>query len=483
MLWDDTGCMKRLVVPLAFALVALACAPPGPPPTAPPPSVPGVIPPARNAHLDDARVRAIADAFDVTLGAATGCPEKIWPGHDGDDNAIVLRRFADDRAWVWTSDGTAEVDPATLPLELRDFGFFSTGVLDGQVALGIDLDGTEDLGVPLYTDFAIHLALHEGFHFLGGQDAFTGDTFGRDPSLPVPAEPRFVRERLIDALSRTLRAGAADEGALAEAAYWHARHARDFADDASALAGLDVVEGTAQYVETLAVVVAQLGCDATDAEIAAEVAAHLDELSFDPGYDGGSESYVIGPLAGVLLRARDGQGFEEAARSTPLHALLLADVEAAAVDEAAHADARAAAEGVVASANEAALDAVAPVLSAWDDVANVRLALPTDALVGSFGYGGGFFLSERPDELHVLLDLFASFAPSDGEAALDAVTVVEDFTACGTNVFAVALDPALATREGDVVTFSAAAGVGGVDVAGVTVEDVVRDGATWWCVR
>lgn len=420
------------------------------------------------AHIDDPRVKEIASAFNVSMKE---CPERVWPGHSWDDNAVVLRGFAEDRAWVWTVDSVDEVEPSSLPFELAEFSFFSTGELDGKGALGIDLDIADEIGV-IYQDFATHLAIHEGFHFLGGQDDFTStDTGGRDPSLPIDFEPRFVRERLIDSLKR---------GALDEARYWNDRHGAAFADDANGLRGLDVIEGTAQYVETVGVIVARLGCDATDAEIAAEMEANIESFVFDPGYDAGGESYVLGPLAGVALRARDGQGFEEAAKGAPLHELLLADVAAAVVDETAHADARSAAEEAIGGVNTQVAAALAPTLAAWDDVANVRLALPTNKLVGSFGYEGGYFLSERSDELHVLINAFAQFAPNAGEALLDNVTIVEDVQACGADVFAVAIDPALATRAGDVATFSG----GGVDVSAVAFEELVDDaGATWWCVR
>lgn len=172
-------------------------------------------------------------------------------------------------------------------------------------------------------------------------------------------------------------------------------------------------------------------------------------------------------------------GFVDAAKRTPLHALLLDAVTPAAVDEGAHADARAAAESAIEDTNAFALEAVGPAVTAWDDAAKVRLALPVNDLVGSFGYEGGFFLEERADDLHVLLNLVASFAPTTGEASLDGVTVVEDFVACGADVFAVAIDPAQASRDGDAVTFAGA----GVDVADVTIDELVVDGATWWCVR
>ena len=142
-------------------------------------------------------------------------------------------------------------------------------------------------------------------------------------ALPIDFEPRFLRERVIDSIGR---------GAFDEARYWNDRHVAEFAEDAQGLRGLDVIEGTAQYVETVGVIVARLGCDATDAEIAAEMAANIDSFVFDVGYDAGGESYVLGPLAGVALRARDGQGFEEQAKSAPLHEILLESVTAAAVE-------------------------------------------------------------------------------------------------------------------------------------------------------
>lgn len=474
---DDTFGMNRFAVAVLAGLLVLplvAC---------PTPDVPDVGGEGEGegegagedglANIDDARVRAIATSFNVAMKQ---CPERVWPGHSWDDNVVVLRSIAEDRAWLWSSEATAEVEPATLPTELRDFTFFSVAVLDGQVALGIDLDITGDFGV-LYDDFATHLAIHEGFHFLGGQDDFaTDDTGGRDPELPLAFEPRFLRERTIDALNRR-------SAALEEAAYWHGRHADAFAADAASLRGLDVIEGTAQYVETVGVIIARLGCDATDEEIRSELDANRDLFIFDPGYDAGGESYVLGPLAGVELRATRGQGWEEQAKSAPMHELLLADgsVTPAAVDESApeHAAARADAEAAVTAANDAANASIAPVLTAWDDVTNVRLALPTAALVGSFGYEGGFVLAERPDELHVLINTFAQFGVATGDATLDSVTVVEDFVACGTDVFAVAIDPALATRDGALASFSGA----GVDVSGVTIEERTAIGATWWCVQ
>jgi hypothetical protein len=420
------------------------------------------------AHIDDPRVKDIAAAFNVAMKQ---CPERVWPGHSWDDNAVVLRAFAEDRAWLWTFDSVDEVDPTSLPFELANFSFFSTGLIDNKAALGIDLDIADEIGI-LYEDFATHLAIHEGFHFLGGQDDFTStDTGGRDPSLPIDFEPRFLRERLIDAIGR---------GALDEARYWNDRHVDEFAADAAGLRGLDVIEGTAQYVETVGVIVARLGCDATDAEIAAEMNANIDSFVFDVGYDAGGESYVLGPLAGVALRARDGQGFEEAARGAPLHELLLADVAAATVDEAAHEAARTEAEDAIGGLNSSVTAALAPTLAAWDDVSNVRLALPTGALVGSFGYEGGYFLSERSDELHVLINAFAEFAPNAGDATIDSVTIVEDFVACGEDMFAVAIDPTLATRAGNIATFND----GGIEASAVAFDEIVdAAGATWWCVR
>jgi hypothetical protein len=459
--------MTRLFV-LVFSLVPLACTAVDEPAPSEGEGEGEVEPVDPLAHIDDARVKEIATAFNVSMKE---CPDRVWPGHSWDDNAVVLRTISEDRAWVWTFEGTEEVEPESLPLELRDFSFFSTGVLGGKAALGIDLDIADEIGV-LYESFATHLAIHEGFHFLGGQDDFLAtDTGGRDPALPIDFEPRFLRERLIDALAR---------GAHDEARHWNDRHTTDFEDDADGLRGLDVIEGTAQYVETVGVIIARLGCDATDAEIAAEMQDNIGLFVFDAGYDAGGESYVLGPLAGVALRARDGQGFEEQAKSAPLHELLLADVAAATVDEAAHADARSAAETTIGEVNTSVTTSLAPTLAAWDDVANVRLGLPTNALVGSFGYEGGYFLSERADDLHVLINAFAQFSPNAGDALLDSVTIVEDFQVCGESVFAVAINPAQATRAGDIATFSG----GGVEVNAVSFDEIVDDtGATWWCVR
>ena len=477
--------MRTFAVVAAPLLTLLACAPPqmhgvGAPerPRAPAPVHSGPGGPA----IDDPRVASIVAAYTTSM---SNCPERVWQGHDWNDNRVVLLQKSTARAWVWSGAALTashevevdEVDPATLPPELAAFDFYSVGILDDAVTLGIDLDETDDGAFGNdYVDLAILLAFHEGFHNLGGQDDFVvTDTGGRDPVLPLDWQPRFLRDEEIMALGKAL----GGDNALGVARHWQDRYGADAAADRASMQGMDVIEGTAQYVESVAAIVAKLGCGATDAEIAAEAALHVDQLVVDPQLDAGGESYALGPAAGLLLRAH-GQGFEQQARSTPLAEILLADVDAAAVDEndstvtAMAQQAQTAIDGL----NADVVAQAQPLFAAWDDDTAVRLAFPYDAIDGSFGYQQGFVFGARSDQAHVLFDVFATYLPSSGSASLDDVNVVEDDVACG-DAFVVPLASSAATRTGDVIS----AHVGGLAVDGVHVRDVVVDGRTWWCVQ
>lgn len=467
---DNVG-MRLLVVALVAA--PLACsAPPAPPPDVDDDEAPT---PDEARTTGDARVDAIARGFDRALDE---CPERVWAGHDGRGDRIVLRSVSDDAAWVWSgrdvrADGAPSVvavDPATLPLQLRDFEFFSVDVLDGAPALGVDLDLTAgDWGS--YGDMALHLALHEGFHFLGGQDDFSSvDTSARDPAYPMDWRPRFLRDRVVDGLRRA--ASGDDDGAGAARGH-HDRYAAAHADERDALRGLDVIEGTAQYVETIGVLVATLGCDVDDAALLDEARAHLDAFVGDPGFDQGAESYVLGPVAGLLLRAA-GVDFVEDAKGAPLHELALADVAPIAVDD--DAAAVAAAQGEIDARNAAVAAAIDPLLAAWDDASAPRLALPTSRMIGSFAYAGGYVLVDRDDDAHVMLDVATTF-DVDGAAELSGASVLVVDDACGEETFVLPLPGAAlvdgrATVAGDAVAVDALA-----------VDVVEAGGASWWCAR
>src|SRR5204863_2330279 len=106
-------------------------------------------------------------------------------------------------------------------------------------------------------DALVAMTFHEGFHFTGQK--FKDSLHLRGMQYPEDAMSRYLRFEIIRGLRRAL------EGeALGGAAYW----AREFESSSKGRKALihevDRIEGSAEYVEALAVAISRTGCDASD---------------------------------------------------------------------------------------------------------------------------------------------------------------------------------------------------------------------------
>ncbi len=206
------------------------------------------------------------------------CPDRIWKGVD------------------WRAARITLVSPSTGTGMTLQHG--QVEVLNEEASKGFTSGyKIENRGVIVNVDYAqsaqdaFALLVHEGFHAFGQYD-FQQSTEGRTEIYPAKYEPRLEREELTRALISHFRGEA---GGLERAAAWHRRHASH-----KEPLGSDVIEGSAEYVEKVATVIAKLGCEVSEKVLVDQVVESIAEQggAFDKEY----EHYRIGALGFLLAR-------------------------------------------------------------------------------------------------------------------------------------------------------------------------------------
>lgn len=207
------------------------------------------------------------------------CPERIWPGLDWKKYGIGLLSPSTGDSLLIKNGTISKIDQRTVLAFRSTYDFIGTGE---DKSVYINIDELEE---------SFQLTVHEAFHHFA-QDNFPYNVEGREDHYPANPEPRIARHHLGRALAD---AASGKPGAIAEAAAWYNLYAKS-----NEPVGGDEVEGQAEYVESVASAVLELGCSADEEAIVSNVRQRL-EGKF--GYmDKSGEMYVIGGLA--YLHAR-----------------------------------------------------------------------------------------------------------------------------------------------------------------------------------
>ena len=190
------------------------------------------------------------------------------------------------------------------------------------------------------------------------------------------AQPRYLRAALASSLLANARGGG-DDAALAAAAFWQDRFVTEHLADAQAIRGTDIIEGTAEYATFVGSALVQHGCAASDATLVQTMLADLDEFVYVPTFDGGSEPYQLGLLAGIGARLRGDRaaGWEGRVElgETPVEVLISDTAPVAQVDDASL---NTAALIAVDASNLAIAEEVTPLLARMASADHVRLPIP-----------------------------------------------------------------------------------------------------------
>jgi hypothetical protein len=420
---------------------------------------------------------AIAATLTPPLGV---CPDRVWPGFPGREIQVLLADFRGRRALLWNDlrEGFRG-EPRLSPLPYEDLpplftsgSEYQFGELYGKATLGFAYDPKAD------PSWSAEVVAHEAFHrYVQGTWSVAGAGMARGIRYPEPWGPRYLRRELI----RSLRdAAEGNPGALADAAAWQARLAEEFPESVRETRKVDVAEGTAEYAGVMAAAVAEAGCGAKESALIGAAARRARGRWERP--DKEEESYALGVLAGLSLRARDAKGWEAAAASgTPPAEFLLAGIPPA--DPAGDLDLAAETKREVAATNRAVLEKIGPFLTppAGDEF---LVAMPSGWMQGSFETAGFVTLPEEggPGRTFVL-DITAAFvSPSYGSRLmLSGLTVETTGSPCGEGAFHVFPLPIGALREepdgrGTIASMRVRGG-------NLAYDFVRRAGVVWLCVR
>jgi hypothetical protein len=428
------------------------------------------------ADADNAAV-AIASLLSPPLFE---CPDRVWPGFPGREFQVLLIDLKGRRALLWNdlrngigmAPRMSGVPFDALPPAFLSGSEYRFGDLFGKPTLALVYDPAAD------PSWSVEVVAHEAFHrYVQGNWEGAGGSMERGIRYPEPWGPRYLRRELI----RSLRGAVEGKpGALADAAAWQARLAEEFPDSVRETRKVDVAEGTAEYAGVMSAAVAGAGCGTKESALIGAAAQRVRGRWERP--DKEEESYALGVLAGLALRAGGRQGWEAATASgTPPVEFLLAGVTPA--DPSGDLDLAAETKREVSAANRAVREKIGEFLSppGGDEF---LVAVPSAWVRGSFETAGFVTLpSDGGTDRSFVLDITATFlSPAYGSLlTLSGLTVELSGSPCGNGSFHVfPLRIAALREEPDGRGSIAEKRVRGERLA---YDFVRRDGIVWLCLR
>jgi hypothetical protein len=400
------GKIDRWVVVLFLAAIGVGCSTSseGAAPAAATPNADAGEPEQAEAGKTDTtplpkRVQTIADGLHALLE----CPNRVWGSDTWTDRQILFVGTTKKQAYLWNDQankGTMHAVPfAELPKSLTQDFYFDFVDYRGVKTVAVSLDTTELFNSgKLYTDFAVLLAIHEGFHLwtqlswpVSNGATAGGEASERDPEYPDVWRLRYLRSQLLGAMQSSLEISAP----LGNAAYWNQTLRAEHASEMESLAEVDVLEGTAQYAGTIAVVLGKLGCAADEKTIFAEVKANAATFMNGEKLDPSGEPYNLGLVALQLLRQSSAKGFEAKieAGMTPVDVLFEGVTPIAQTEDPTVVDA---VKTKIEARNTAASKWIDPLLTGLDAPASVRIVLPMTWAVGAYERRDAYYLANEP---------------------------------------------------------------------------------------
>lgn len=257
--------------------------------------------------------REIAEQLNEPL---VQCPERVWPGlGQSYHNAQILitdDSSAEPEAYLWQEQST-EIETLDAT-QLADVWFagFAFSEYRGRRTLGFNINDwntSRSRNPESLRETPINILYHESFHLFAdeGWAVTRSDRYGE---YPLRWQPRYLRAKLMQSLENALleSEGPVEYEDLAAASYWYERYLAEHSDEAVRITQTDRSEGAAQYAEHFMMAITELGCGASEAELLARAQEHMSSTRYRD--NPGAESYVLGALAGALLRERGPEGWE-----------------------------------------------------------------------------------------------------------------------------------------------------------------------------
>lgn len=346
-------------------------------------------------------------------GPMADCLDRVWPNVAADYQTVqvlVTENHAEgDLAYLWSMNGNEEVieklDAETLGDEW--FAAYNFGEFRGNTTLGFNVSQWHNTAGNLpdsLWDTSISTLYHEGFH-LFGQKGWRYTPGNNNQEYPIRWEPRYLRAQLLFALQDSLLG----QGDLAAAAYWYERYLSEYSEEAVNLSYVDRIEGSTRYVDTMMTALAENGCDATEEDLLADIRQHLPPIHYR--LEGSGESYVLGLLAGLLLRENPVDLWHSRVEEgETLQGVLLDGV--APMPQTEDTELQTSIQSSAAQQNEYLDGIIGQTLEEYDSRDYYRLVFDSVNSLGSYELSGSYRLATHPQ--FTAIDLSASGAFSHG---------------------------------------------------------------------
>lgn len=228
------------------------------------------------------------------------CPGRIWPNYDWRLYNVLLKDPHQSTV-VW-SGKTGKL----MPLEENQIpsgafnNLFDIVKFNGKKALSISISDGQYKADPL--SYFFRLAIHEGFHQIAQSDWASNPNVPRGTLYPILVGPRIYRRMIFERLVSYYLSDGESESDFAKAAYWFFKWKTEFPEEYKNYT--DTREGSAKYVEKIADIVRESGCEISEealhskikTAIRQELTPYMESIRID------TEGYALGSLAAFNLR-------------------------------------------------------------------------------------------------------------------------------------------------------------------------------------
>lgn len=226
-----------------------------------------------NFAYADTRIGKVVGQLNTTLQ----CTNRIWPGLKKESYRVLFVRPSTSESWLWLgSSGKFEaVTKSELPL-LQGMPKYSFSKFRDERTVVINLDEVpEKSRIPsLNVDGAVNLAFHEGFHYLFQmKEPWVAQFASADRKADLDhVKAVYLRRMLIRSLKSEL---IASQG-FGRSAFWFQKW--EALGEAPETKFSDVLEGTANYVEIIASIIADQGCQIPEEKLLQIATSNLDSV-------------------------------------------------------------------------------------------------------------------------------------------------------------------------------------------------------------
>ena len=337
------------------------------------------------------------------------------------------------QAWLIDAAGYKEIDPAPVKALELPYSYGAFGKVTWQdrpavyIGLGEDIPSEEIervAGTSTVAPYLFLLATHEAFHFYGqkGWPINTDADNTRATLYPAQIPPRQYRNQLI----RHLISASHDRpDAYGKARYWYKRWQAEYPDEVRKIRFTDISEGTAQYIETVAELMAEGYAQYSDSDVTARLSKinKTTEISID------QESYSLGILAGNLLDRQGTAWWRSVVEgSHPLDILLNQYVD---ISDASDSGLDQRIEKELERHNQELKPLIGTFVEQLDSPNTVQLLVPMASLAGNMNFRGQYEVANFPDEIFV--GFSAQFTPARGSVNIvDITTTTTVVDVCNT---------------------------------------------------